>query len=36
MWSHRAQQYEAKINSSDIVAIAEVVRDLYRSESQLE
>ena len=32
MWSRRAQEYEAKINSGDIVAIAEVVRDLYRSE----
>ena len=30
------QEYEAKINSGDIVAIAEVVRDLYRSESQPE
>ena len=30
MWSRRAQEYEAKINSGDIVAIAEVVRDLYR------
>ena len=29
MWSRRAQEYEAKINSGDIVAIAEVVRDLY-------
>jgi CarD family transcriptional regulator len=36
MWSRRAQEYEAKINSGDIVAIAEVVRDLYRSESQPE
>ena len=33
MWSRRAQEYEAKINSGDIVAIAEVVRDLYRSET---
>ena len=33
MWSRRAQEYEAKINSGDIVAIAEVVRDLFRSES---
>ncbi len=32
MWSRRAQEYEAKINSGDIVAIAEVVRDLFRSE----
>jgi CarD family transcriptional regulator len=36
MWSRRAQEYEAKINSGDIVAIAEVVRDLYRSEMQPE
>jgi len=36
MWSRRAQEYAAKINSGDIVAIAEVVRDLYRSESQPE
>ncbi|HXW24773.1 MAG TPA: CarD family transcriptional regulator [Xanthobacteraceae bacterium] len=36
MWSRRAQEYEAKINSGDIVWIAEVVRDLYRSESQPE
>ena len=36
MWSRRAQEYEAKINSGDIVSIAEVVRDLYRSESQPE
>src|SRR5260221_2672035 len=32
MWSRRAQEYEAKINSGDIVAIAEVVRDLFRSD----
>jgi CarD family transcriptional regulator len=36
MWSRRAQEYEAKINSGDIVAISEVVRDLYRSEQQPE
>ena len=36
MWSRRAQEYEAKINSGDLVSIAEVVRDLYRSESQPE
>jgi CarD family transcriptional regulator len=36
MWSRRAQEYEAKINSGDIVAIAEVVRDLYRSDAQPE
>ena len=36
MWSRRAQEYEAKINSGDIVSIAEVVRDLYRSDSQPE
>jgi CarD family transcriptional regulator len=36
MWSRRAQEYEAKINSGNIVSIAEVVRDLYRSDSQPE
>lgn len=36
MWSRRAQEYEAKINSGDLVQIAEVVRDLYRAESQPE
>jgi CarD family transcriptional regulator len=36
MWSRRAQEYEAKINSGDLNAIAEVVRDLYRSETQPE
>jgi CarD family transcriptional regulator len=36
MWSRRAQEYEAKINSGNIVAISEVVRDLFRSESQPE
>jgi CarD family transcriptional regulator len=36
MWSRRAQEYETKINSGDLTAIAEVVRDLYRSEAQPE
>ena len=36
MWSRRAQEYEAKINSGDLQAIAEVVRDLYRSDAQPE
>ena len=36
MWSRRAQEYEAKINSGNIVAIAEVVRDLYRNVGQPE
>ena len=36
MWSRRAQEYEAKINSGNLVAIAEVVRDLYRATSQPE
>jgi CarD family transcriptional regulator len=36
MWSRRAQEYEAKINSGDLVAVAEVVRDLYRSDAQPE
>jgi CarD family transcriptional regulator len=34
MWSRRAQEYEAKINSGDPAAIAEVVRDLYRNAGQ--
>lgn len=34
MWSRRAQEYEAKINSGDPVAIAEVIRDLHRSANQ--
>jgi CarD family transcriptional regulator len=36
MWSRRAQEYEAKINSGDLIAIAEVVRDLFRAENQPE
>ena len=36
MWSRRAQEYEAKINSGDLVSIAEVVRDLFRAEDQPE
>ncbi len=36
MWSRRAQEYEAKINSGDLVSIAEVVRDLHRNETQPE
>ncbi len=36
MWSRRAQEYEAKINSGDLVSIAEVVRDLYRCDTQPE
>ena len=34
MWSRRAQEYEAKINSGDLISIAEVVRDLHRAEDQ--
>ena len=34
MWSRRAQEYEAKINSGDPVSIAEVVRDLHRGADQ--
>jgi CarD family transcriptional regulator len=34
MWSRRAQEYEAKINSGDPMAIAEVVRDLHRNAGQ--
>ena len=36
MWSRRAQEYDAKINSGDIMFVAEVVRDLFRSERQPE
>jgi CarD family transcriptional regulator len=36
MWSRRAQEYEAKINSGDPGSIAEVVRDLYRNAGQPE
>lgn len=36
MWSRRAQEYEAKINSGCLISLAEVVRDLHRSESQPE
>ncbi len=36
MWSRRAQEYEAKINSGDLISIAEVVRDLHRAEDQPE
>ncbi|MEQ1932225.1 MAG: CarD family transcriptional regulator [Parvularculaceae bacterium] len=36
MWSRRAQEYEAKINSGDIMQVAEVVRDLFRASDQPE
>ena len=36
MWSRRAQEYEAKINSGNLVAIAEVVRDLHKNVDQSE
>src|ERR1700742_4700972 len=36
MWSRRAQEYEAKIDSGDLVSIAEVVRDLHRASGQPE
>ena len=36
MWSRRAQEYEQKINSGDLIAIAEVVRDLHRHGDQRE
>ena len=36
MWSRRAQEYDAKINSGDLISVAEVVRDLYRSDRQPE
>lgn len=34
MWSRRAQEYEAKINSGDLVLLSEVVRDLHRTDDQ--
>ncbi|MCZ2328802.1 CarD family transcriptional regulator [Bartonella sp. F02] len=36
MWSRRAQEYDAKINSGDLICIAEVIRDLFRSDVQPE
>ncbi len=36
MWSRRAQEYDAKINSGDPIKVAEVVRDLYRAPDQPE
>jgi CarD family transcriptional regulator len=36
MWSRRAQEYEQKINSGDLISLAEVVRDLHRAEDQPE
>lgn len=36
MWSRRAQEYEQKINSGDLIALAEVVRDLHRGDGQRE
>ena len=36
MWSRRAQEYEAKINSGDLILIAEVTRDLFRADDQPE
>ncbi len=36
MWSRRAQEYEQKINSGDLIAITEVVRDLHRTDDQRE
>ena len=36
MWSRRAQDYDAKINSGDLISIAVVVRDLFRAEKQPE
>lgn len=36
MWSRRAQEYEQKINSGDLIMIAEVVRDLHRNDDQRE
>ena len=36
MWSRRAQEYETKINSGNLIWVAEVVRDLHRGENQAE
>ena len=36
MWSRRAQEYENKINSGNPIAVAEVIRDLHRSENLAE
>lgn len=36
MWSRRAQEYDQKINSGDLMSIAEVVRDLHRNDDQRE
>ena len=36
MWSRRAQEYDAKINSGDLISISEVVRDLFRADNQPE
>ena len=36
MWSRRAQEYEQKINSGDLISIAEVIRDLHRKDEQRE
>ena len=36
MWSRRAQDYEQKINSGELILIAEVVRDLHRNDEQRE
>jgi len=36
MWSRRAQEYEAKINSGDLILVSEVVRDLHRTDTQPE
>ena len=36
MWSRRAQEYEAKINSGILTELTEVVRDLFRNSNQPE
>jgi CarD family transcriptional regulator len=36
MWSRRAQEYEAKINSGSVISVAEVVRDLHQNVDQSE
>lgn len=36
MWSRRAQEYESKINSGDLIALAEVIRDLHKGQDNID
>jgi CarD family transcriptional regulator len=36
MWSRRAQEYENKINSGDLISLAEVIRDLHKGNENTE